>query len=112
MSCNECKHNLIPIMEHTCINCVGTNRSLFEPKGEPVQAEDMVNSPSHYKAGGIETIEYMQAKMTPEQFKGYLTGNILKYISRYQYKNGIEDVKKAQWYLNKLVEHMEERGDS
>lgn len=66
-------------------------------------ANDPVNSPSHYTAGGIETIDYMKAKMSPEQFQGYLIGNVLKYASRFQYKNGVEDLKKAQWYLNKLI---------
>jgi hypothetical protein len=64
---------------------------------------DRVN-PDHYKVGGIETIDYMQAKMGKEQFEGYLLGNVIKYTSRFQHKNGIEDLKKAQWYLNKLIE--------
>lgn len=65
---------------------------------------DIINQPPHYTAGGIETIDYMRAKMTPEQFEGYLLGNILKYVSRYKFKNGVEDLKKANWYLNKLIE--------
>lgn len=64
--------------------------------------KDMIN-PNHYKVGGIETIHYMEAKLTPEQFEGYLLGNIIKYTSRQHYKNGIEDLKKAQWYLDKLI---------
>lgn len=67
-------------------------------------ANDAVNSPSHYTQGGIETIDYLKAKLTPEQYRGFLLGNTLKYLSRYQLKNGTEDIKKAQWYLNKLVE--------
>jgi hypothetical protein len=64
---------------------------------------DIVNHPQHYTHGGIETIDYLQAKMTKEQFEGYLLGNILKYVSRYPHKNGIEDLRKAEWYLNKLL---------
>jgi hypothetical protein len=64
---------------------------------------DNVNHPSHYTQGGIETIDYLQAKMTQEQFEGYLLGNVLKYVSRYPHKNGTEDLKKAQWYLSKLI---------
>lgn len=64
---------------------------------------DVVNHPQHYTQGGIETIDYIQSKMTAEQFEGYLVGNILKYVSRYPHKNGVEDLKKAQWYLNKLL---------
>ncbi|CAB4143870.1 SaV-like [uncultured Caudovirales phage] len=65
---------------------------------------DNVNHPQHYTQGGIETIDYLQAKLTQEQFEGYLVGNILKYISRYPHKNGVEDLRKAQWYINKLIE--------
>lgn len=64
---------------------------------------DKIN-PNHYKTGGIETIDYIRAKSTREQYKGYLLGNVIKYISRYQDKNGTEDLKKAEWYLQKLIE--------
>jgi hypothetical protein len=68
---------------------------------------DKINSPKHYTHGGIETIDYLQAKLTQEQFEGYLIGNILKYISRYPHKNGAEDLRKAQWYLDRLIKSME-----
>lgn len=70
---------------------------------EEDEAEDMVNHPVHYNKAGIETIDAIEAS-TNEGFKYYLQGNILKYIWRYEYKNGVEDLKKAQWYLNKLIE--------
>jgi hypothetical protein len=73
-----------------------------EPKAEP-QKEDAVH-PSHYRTGGIETIDYMRLKLTKEQYEGYLVGNVHKYISRYRHKNGIEDLKKAQYHLTKLIE--------
>ena len=57
----------------------------------------------HYKIGGIETIDYIEAKLTREQFIGYLVGNVVKYVSRFEYKNGLEDLKKADWYLNRLI---------
>ena len=65
--------------------------------------EDMVNHPVHYNKAGIETIDAIGAA-TNEGFKYYLQGNILKYIWRYEYKNGVEDLEKAQWYLKKLIE--------
>tara|TARA_R110002126_G_scaffold128859_1_gene271497 strand:- start:255 stop:482 length:228 start_codon:yes stop_codon:yes gene_type:complete len=68
---------------------------------------DMVNSPPHYNTGKVECITAIEESMTPESFKGYLKGNCLKYIWRFSYKNGLEDVKKALWYLNKLEEVME-----
>jgi hypothetical protein len=60
-------------------------------------------NPVHYKIGGIETIDYIEAKLTREQFIGYLVGNVVKYVSRFEYKNGLEDLKKADWYLNRLI---------
>lgn len=69
--------------------------------------EDMVNHPAHYNKAGIETIEAIQA-MTGDGFQSYLQGNILKYLWRYQYKNGIEDLKKAQWYLNRLISEVDD----
>jgi hypothetical protein len=67
---------------------------------------DNVNQPSHY-VGQIETIDYLKDKLTQEQFEGFCVGNVLKYVSRYKKKNGIEDLKKAKWYLTKIIETME-----
>lgn len=69
-----------------------------------MNADDLVNAPAHYTAGGIETIEFIRAKLTPEQLKGYYLGNLLKYLSRGQYKNGLQDYQKAMVYLRWLVE--------
>jgi hypothetical protein len=65
--------------------------------------KDNVNNPHHYNHKGVECIAAIEASMEPSQFKGYLKGNIIKYLWRYEYKNGVEDLKKAQWYLNKLI---------
>jgi hypothetical protein len=65
---------------------------------------DMVNSPAHYNQSGIECIDAIEAALGPDGFKYYLQGNIMKYLWRYRYKNGTEDLKKAQWYTNKLIE--------
>ena len=69
--------------------------------------KDVVNQPDHYTHGGIETLSYMKAKMTKEAFEGFLAGNVIKYISRYEYKNGLEDLKKAKVYLDKLIKEKE-----
>lgn len=64
---------------------------------------DIVNHPAHYTHGGIETIDFIQAKLTPEEFRGYLKGNILKYGSRLGHKdNDMQDAGKLNWYTNKL----------
>lgn len=69
---------------------------------------DMVNSPPHYNSGGVECIEAIKASMTPEAYRGYLKGNVLKYLWRYEKKSvPLQDVQKAQWYLVKLIEALE-----
>lgn len=75
-----------------------------EVKQTTPKQHDPVNHPNHYTAGGIETIDFMQAELTNEQFKGYCLGNVLKYCSRHEHKSGKEDLKKARWYLDKLLE--------
>jgi hypothetical protein len=64
---------------------------------------DPVNHPAHYTHGGIETIDFIQAKLTPEEFRGFLKGNILKYGSRLGHKdNDMQDAGKLAWYTSKL----------
>jgi hypothetical protein len=70
---------------------------------------DMVNNPMHYNAGNIECIDSIEAMLTKEEFIGYLRGNSHKYRWRFRYKNGIEDLKKAEWYENKLLKVLEEK---
>lgn len=70
----------------------------------PEFKHDVVNHPSHYTSGDIECIDAIKASMSKEAFAGFLKGNIIKYMWRYEHKNGIEDLKKAQWYQNKLIE--------
>lgn len=67
--------------------------------------DDLVNSPKHYRMQGVEAIDILEMSMTEEAFQGYLKGNILKYLIRYKHKNKPkEDLEKAKWYLNKLIE--------
>ena len=83
----------------------------FEPISESDQepeVKDNVNNPSHYGQGDIEAIDYIEDILTEEEYVGYLRGNIAKYLHRWRYKNGLEDLKKAQWYLNRLIETQEE----
>ena len=70
---------------------------------------DLINNPSHYNTGDIECIEAIQASMTTRQFQGYLKGNVMKYVWRHEYKGKmLNDLRKANWYLNKLIETHEE----
>lgn len=69
---------------------------------------DLINHPPHYTVGGIETIDFMRAKSTPEEFMGHLRLTTIKYLSRTGYKGAaLEDLKKAQWYLNYLIAEAE-----
>ena len=66
--------------------------------------KDVVNHPPHYTDGGIECIEAIEAALTPEEYRGYLKGNIQKYVWREKHKGGTESLKKAQWYLDRLIQ--------
>lgn len=68
---------------------------------------DPVNHPHHYTRGAIETIDYMESALTAEEIRGGYKFNILKYVSRERYKNGLEDLKKAKWYLDRLISYLE-----
>ena len=70
-------------------------------------ADDPVNHPNHYTVGDIEVIDYIRDKLTPAGFQGYCIGNVLKYVSRWEHKGGVQDLKKAQVYLNWAIESVE-----
>ena len=72
--------------------------TLVKPMPEP----DPVNSPAHYRVAEIEAIDYISGQLG-SGVKNYLEGNILKYMHRWRYKNGVEDLRKAKWYLDKLI---------
>lgn len=83
-----------------------------QPPSKPVKkaesaqkSEDAVNHPNHYTYGGIECIDII-SNMTADKagIEAFCVGNVVKYLYRYQQKGGVEDVKKAGWYLNKLLE--------
>ena len=74
---------------------------------------DMVNHPAHYTAGGIECIDALAAATTAlEGIEAVDTANAIKYLWRWKYKNGIEDLKKAIWYINHLVEYLDKNAQS
>lgn len=120
-------HKMKPLKVHLTVNDVKIAKSLGVPievyakeKGLSFKARmqsaverpapdivathhtDMVNHPAHYKAGGIETIDFIEAKTL-----GYHLGNVVKYVSRADHKgNKLEDLKKAQWYLARAIEKL------
>lgn len=67
---------------------------------------DQIN-PDHYRQGGIECIDAIEAALTPEEFRGYCKGNIIKYTWRERYKGEAVSLAKARWYLNRLLGKLE-----
>lgn len=72
----------------------------YRPELQP----DLVNHPPHYTDGSIECIDAIEAQLTPEEYRGYLKGNIAKYAWRERHKGGTESLRKARFYLNRLIE--------
>ena len=70
-------------------------------------AEDKQIGGQHYLSKAVQPRQAMQAWMTPTQFIGFLRGNVIKYLARCDDKGGIEDLKKARHYLDKLIEVLE-----
>ena len=68
---------------------------------------DPVDHPSHYTQGRFEVIDVIEDSLASEGFEGYCVGNVMKYVMRYRHKNGVEDLRKAEWYLRRLVSWME-----
>ena len=80
----------------------------FEPAAREIEKALLscpVENPDHYNTGAIEAIEAIKASMDADQFFGYLKGNVMKYLWRYDYKEKpVEDLRKADWYLNRLID--------
>lgn len=73
---------------------------------------DMVYRPPHYTQGNVECIEALEASMDPVEFAGFLKGQVVKYVWRFEKKwNAVEDLKKASFYLERLIGHMERHPD-
>jgi hypothetical protein len=68
---------------------------------------ELINHPPHYTDGTIECIDAIQAQLTPEEYRGYLKGNIAKYVWRERHKGGRESLMKARWYLDRLISIIE-----
>lgn len=68
---------------------------------------DAVERPAHYASGDIECIDAIKAQMSAEEYAGYLRGNVVKYMWRWREKGGAESLKKAKWYLERLIKEVE-----
>lgn len=129
--CTTCKHHhgkkSIDDVPDRCYPCVHREAALgYYPNWERLEPEeedagwqgyteikymkqDNVNHPNHYKTGGIETIDYIRAKLGDDGVVNYCMGNVMKYTSRWQDKNGLEDLKKADWYLSYAIDVLESK---
>mgnify|MGYP004694355395 CR=1 FL=1 len=73
---------------------------------------DMVCHPPHYNQGGIECIDAIKAATVNKRgIEAVCVANVIKYLFRYETKNGLEDVYKSRWYLNRLIDEMEAKGE-
>jgi hypothetical protein len=90
-SFTECKDGVCPVPWAT---------KPYRPELQP----DLVNHPPHYNDGSIECIDAIEAQLTSEEYRGYLKGNIAKYAWRERHKGGTESLKKARFYLDRLIE--------
>ena len=75
------------------------------------EPQDAVNHPAHYTHGGVECIDAIEAATGGDGFAGYCAGNVIKYLFRYRFKGGVEDLKKARWYIDRLIEYKGGNGD-
>jgi hypothetical protein len=76
---------------------------ITEPITSQLDKSDDINHPAHYTAGKVECIDAIEAALTPEEYRGYLKGNILKYTWRERQKEGDKAMGKARWYLDRLL---------
>ena len=81
-----------------------------DDKNVPQNGAARVNHPSHYCAGGVECIEGIKAALGDE-FPAYCQGNVLKYVWRWRHKGGVEDLRKAQVYINWMIEAVENENE-
>lgn len=97
--------SVTPVYKETIKQVIDTvNNRAPTAKENIAKTIDMVNNPPHYTVGGIETIDYIKAKLTPEEYRGFLKGTILGYASRLGHKDGTDDAGKIGWYAKKLGE--------
>ena len=95
----------VPLVEYAKSLIEAKKKKVGRPQKQPTQIEmfepkpDPVNHPEHYKVGGIETIDFIEAKKL-----NYNIGNVVKYLTRADHKgNKLEDLRKAQWYLTREI---------
>lgn len=103
--CYNCKHYSLPITSAICMECARSDeRNQWEANDEAKPAGEKVDHPSHYNQGKFECIDVMLETFGKEATQDFCLLNAFKYVWRTGEKNGVEDVKKARWYLDKYLE--------
>lgn len=91
---------------------LGTYKNAVDEGCNTELAPNMINHPSHYNQGGIECIDTIKAATVGKVgIEAFCVGNAIKYLFRYEEKNGIEDVEKAKWYIDRLIKELKSRDD-
>jgi len=65
---------------------------------------DLINEPAHYHKNGIDVIKYSELQFSEDELKGFYRINVIKYVTRFDRKNGLDDLLKAEYYIKKLIE--------
>lgn len=92
-----------------CETCISNANDTTSIPSKWIGKKETVNHPSHYQSkSGLEAIDVIEAFCDGlNGIEAFCTGNVLKYLCRWKSKNGIEDLRKAEWYLQRLIRHME-----
>ena len=104
-NCDTCNYGIVKPEEEPCSNCRDYDH--FEEE-ITIANTNNVNHPKHYTQGKFECIDVIEEITKPcTKFEAYIIGTVLKYLWRFKFKNGLEDLKKARWYLDKLISKIE-----
>lgn len=96
--CENCKHSEVSGTKEPCFTCTENfDYAKWEPK------EDDPTKPNHYHKNGMDLFAFGELKLSKEEMKGFYRMNVMKYVLRYDMKNGVEDLEKAEVYLKKLI---------
>lgn len=107
-SWNEMTDNMLD----KCIDTIGVTNPKEQEPNPSYTKSDMVCHPAHYNQGKVECIDAMAAATVNKRgIEAICVSNVIKYLFRYETKNGLEDVKKAQFYLNRLVDELEAKSE-
>ena len=106
-TCTKCYNDCASSPDSKVHDCPDYEQKLSTIKIPDAKPKDEVNHPDHYTQGGIECIDCIRASMSAEGFQDYCKGNVIKYIHRWRFKGGVQDLKKAKVYLDWLIESAE-----